>query len=75
MQINNEHGNRVVKLSEPLPCGVWAGPGGETCGRPARAAYLDPDPEDAGAWKLRPICFGCAAAAVQLYEEGSDGND
>ena len=67
MRINNEYG-RVVRLSDPLPCGIWAGEG-EICGRPATAAYLDSDPSDAGAYKLRPVCRVCAAAAAAVYSD------
>ena len=66
MQINSEQG-RVVKLSNPLPCGIWKGPKGEICGRPAMAAYIDSDPSDAGVYKLRPVCRACAVAAAAVY--------
>ena len=63
--------SKVIRLSEPLPCGVTGG-GDVPCGRPSWAAYLDPDPGRPGQWCLTPVCKVCAAAMAAMYAQGGD---
>ena len=60
---------RVIRLDEPLPCGITGG-GDVPCGRPALAAYADPDPLRPGQWVLTPICERHAAAMAAMYAQG-----
>jgi len=64
--------SRVIKLREPLPCGTSTDGGRTHCGRPALAAFVDPDPDHAGQWVLTPVCASCALAMAGQYHEGPD---
>lgn len=65
-----EDPGKVVMLSEPLPCGIYA-TADHPCSRPAKVAYLDPDPDRVGCWILRPVCRVCAMATRAVYGDDS----
>jgi hypothetical protein len=57
----------IIRLPEPLPCGITDGL--TICARPATVAAVDPDPARPGRWTLTPICKVCAAGLAALYSE------
>lgn len=56
--------SQVIRLTEPLPCGILTGSG--NCGKPAHVASIWHGPVP-GQWTLLPVCKADARRLAQLY--------
>lgn len=61
-----EQKSRIIRLPDPLPCGIRKAL--ETCGKPAYAAHAYEHKTLAGHWTLLPVCESCALAAAAVYD-------
>ena len=66
----------TIRLTDPLPCSVWA-PGNAPCGKPAFVAFARPAPPSGewplpGLWTLQPVCADCTAAVMRQGDTTHD---
>jgi hypothetical protein len=65
------HDLQIIRLFDPLPCGMWAPDA--TCGKPAYLAHAVKARQSEwpvpGVWMLLPVCPACAQRAAEVTAE------
>lgn len=64
-----EHESEMIRLADPLPCGIRSDTPSGTCGKPAYVAHANRwrNPALPGHWVVLPVCRGCVMAAAKVY--------